>query len=147
MADEITRVSVDEAKRLVDEQGYTYLDVRTEAEYAGGHPVGARNVPIMHAGAGGMKPNPDFLAVMAANYGKDVKLLVGCKAGGRSLRAAKQLIEAGYRDIVEMRAGWGGQRNAFGQVTEPGWQAAGQPTEMTTDGGAYADHLAKLASD
>ena len=42
------RLSPSEAKQLVDE-GWVYLDVRTEAEYAAGHPVGARNVPVMLA--------------------------------------------------------------------------------------------------
>ena len=144
MTDDVKRVPVAEAKRLLDEEGYTYLDVRTEAEYAGGHPVGARNVPLMHAGAGGMKLNLEFLAAMEANYPQDTKLVVGCKAGGRSLEAAKQLIAAGYTQIIDMHPGWGGKRNAFGQVTEPGWQAAGLPTEMTTELGSYEDHQAKL---
>ena len=47
----IPRVSPQEAKKLIDE-GYTYLDVRTEVEYAAGHAVGAHNVPVMILTAG-----------------------------------------------------------------------------------------------
>ena len=37
----IKRVSPAEAKTLMDE-GYVYLDVRSEPEFAAGHPAGAR---------------------------------------------------------------------------------------------------------
>lgn len=93
----ITRVSPADAKKLIDE-GYTYLDVRTEPEFAAGHATGAQNVPVMLAGPGGMQPNPEFLAVVQAVYPKDAKLVVGCKAGGRSMRAAEMMINAGYTD-------------------------------------------------
>ena len=56
----IKRVSPAEAKKLVDE-GWLYLDVRTEPEYAAGHPTGAQNVPVMKAGPRGMAPNAEFI--------------------------------------------------------------------------------------
>jgi rhodanese-related sulfurtransferase len=54
---------------------------------------------------------------------------VGCKAGGRSLRAAETLLTAGYTNIVDQRAGWDGARDSFGQLTEQGWKPAGLPSE------------------
>ena len=138
----IKRVSPAEAKQLVDE-GFTYLDVRTEAEYAAGHPVGAQNVPVALAGAGGMQPNPQFLAVVQALFPKDAKLVVGCKAGGRSARAADVLTGAGYTNVVDQRAGYDGARDAFGKLTEPGWQPAGLPVETATAGGSYAELRAR----
>src|SRR2546430_1826883 len=107
----IQRVSPVEAKKLVDEQGYVYLDVRSEPEYFGGHPTGAHNVPLMNAGPQGMAPNPDFLAVVQALYPKDTKLVVGCKAGGRSLRAAEMMAGAGYTNVIDQRAGFDGPRD------------------------------------
>jgi len=135
----IQRVSPAEAKKLVDEQGYVYLDVRSEPEFAGGHPVGAQNIPLMHAGAGGMTPNPDFLAVVQAVYPKDTKLVVGCKAGGRSLKAGEMMIAAGYTDVIDQRAGFDGPRDAFGALTEKGWGPAGLPVETATPGGSYGE--------
>lgn len=132
------RVSPAEAKQLVDE-GWLYLDVRSDAEYAAGHPAGAHNVPVMLPGPRGMAQNPDFLAVVEALYPKDQKLVVGCLAGGRSLAAARMLIGAGYTQIIDQRAGFGGAKDSFGQVTEPGWAAAGLPVETTTPGGSYAE--------
>ncbi|MGD0529251.1 MAG: rhodanese-like domain-containing protein [Polyangiaceae bacterium] len=123
-----TRISPQEASAKLAE-GWTYVDVRTTQEFEAGHPPGAVNVPFMNAGPGGMAPNPDFLAVMAAAFPRDARLVLGCKTGGRSLRAAQALLGAGYTSVVDQRAGWEGARNAFGQVTEPGWSRVGLPVE------------------
>ena len=37
---DITSVTPREAKRLVDEEGYTYVDVRSVPEFEQGHPAG-----------------------------------------------------------------------------------------------------------
>ncbi len=138
-----SRVSPDEAKKLLD-AGYVYVDVRSEPEYAAGHPKGALNVPVAHAEAGGMKPNPRFVEVMKKLFSPDAKIVVGCKAGGRSLRAAEALTAAGFTDVVDQKAGWDGVRDAFGALREPGWSPSGLPSETTTPGGAYAELLAKI---
>jgi len=135
----IRRVSPAEAKKLIDEEGYLYLDVRSEPEYAAGHPAGAQNLPLMHAGPGGMQPNPDFLNVAQAVFPRDTKLILGCRSGQRSMRAAEALIGAGYTDVIDQRAGFEGPRDPFGRVTEPGWGAAGLPVEQVTPGGSYAE--------
>lgn len=138
----VKRVSPAEAKQLLDE-GWMYLDVRSEPEFAAGHPSGAHNVPIAHSGPRGMQPNPDFIAVVEAVYPKDTRIVVGCQAGGRSLRAAEALLDAGYTNVIDQRAGFGGVRNPFGQVVEAGWAAAGLPVESATPGGSYAELRAK----
>ncbi|AUX20041.1 rhodanese-like domain-containing protein [Sorangium cellulosum] len=138
MAD-IKRVSPEQAKQLIDEEGYLYLDVRSEPEYAAGHPSGAHNVPLLHAGAGGMTPNPDFLAVVTALYPKDAKIVVGCRSGQRSMRAAEAMVSAGYTAVVDQRAGFEGPRDAFGALTERGWGPAGLPVATNTPGGSYAE--------
>ncbi|MGB5811232.1 MAG: rhodanese-like domain-containing protein [Polyangiales bacterium] len=121
----IKRVSPEEAKALVDTQGYVYVDVRSIPEFEAGHPTGAYNIPVAHMTPGGMRPNPDFLSEVAAVFPADTKLVLGCKAGGRSLRAAQALSQAGYSDLVDQRAGFSGARDGFGQLQEAGWQAAG----------------------
>ena len=60
----VKRVSPEEAKKLIDDEGYVYVDVRSLPEFEAGHPTGAYNVPLMHQGPAGMTPNPDFMAVM-----------------------------------------------------------------------------------
>jgi rhodanese-related sulfurtransferase len=135
---EVRKVSAEEGKKLVDE-GYTYLDVRTEEEYAAGHAAGAVNVPFMLSGGGRMMPNPEFSTVMHAAFASDAKLLVACQAGARSAKAVAVLVAEGFTDLIDLRPGYGGAKNPFGQITEKGWQGAGLPTETATPGGSYAE--------
>lgn len=120
------RVSPADAQALIEKEGYSYVDVRSVQEFQAGHPAGAYNVPLMEMGALGMTPNPDFLAVMEKRFPKDSKLVVGCKAGGRSMRAAGVLEAAGYTSVVDQRAGFEGGPSPSGGV-EPGWRPAGLP--------------------
>jgi len=132
------RVSPPEAAELI-KQGWRYVDVRSIPEYDGGHPQGAANVPLLHMQGGRMAPNPEFLRVMQANYPKDSQLVLGCKAGPRSAQAAALLEAAGYTSVVDMRGGFGGERDAFGRVSVPGWAEAGLPVETVTPGQSYAE--------
>jgi rhodanese-related sulfurtransferase len=121
----VKRVSPVEADQLIREGGYVYIDVRSIPEFEAGHPAGAYNIPIMHKTGAGMQPNTEFVEVVGAVFEKDAKLVLGCRSGNRSLRAAEILIQAGYEDVVDQRAGTAGARNAFGQLQEAGWEAAG----------------------
>ncbi|MBT8469670.1 MAG: rhodanese-like domain-containing protein [Myxococcales bacterium] len=125
----VKRVSPLEAAALLEDEGYAYLDVRSIPEFDGGHAVGAYNIPLMHATPSGMRPNGDFISVVAAAFPKASKLVVGCRSGNRSLRAAEALLAAGYEHVVDQRAGHEGVRDAFGQLEEPGWHAAGLEVE------------------
>lgn len=124
---DIKRVSPEEAQELLD-QGYTYVDVRTEPEFEQGHVPGALNVPVMLQGPGGMQPNREFMDVMQAVFSPGDRLLVGCRSGGRSMKAAQMLVQAGFSDVVDLRTGWEGSRDAFGRP-EPGWGRKGLPIE------------------
>jgi rhodanese-related sulfurtransferase len=121
----VKRVSPQEADVLVREEGYVYLDVRSIPEFEAGHPARAYNIPLLHATPSGMRPNGDFMPVVLAVFPKDTKLVIGCRSGNRSLRAAEALMSAGFGDVVDQRAGMDGARNPFGQVEEPGWESAG----------------------
>lgn len=135
----VKRVSPREAKALIDE-GYVYVDVRSEPEFLAGHPAGAVNVPLLHLGPGGMTPNPEFLDVMKKRFPKDAKLVLGCRSGGRSLQAAQLLLAEGYTDVVDQRAGFEGARGPFGNVTEQGWLQEGLPVEEGAQPGqSYED--------
>jgi len=140
----VTRLSVQEAsERLAS--GFTYVDVRTPEEFEAGHPPGAVNVPVALAAPGGMAPNPDFGRVMVAAFAKDAPLLLGCKAGGRSMRAAGELIAAGFTNLLELRPGWDGARDPFGQITEPGWSRSAMPVEVGQSEGRSWDDVRQKA--
>jgi len=127
------RISPEEAAAKLDE-GYVYLDVRSVPEFEGGHPKGAYNVPLMHAGPGGMSPNTRFIEEVVKAFPKDAKIVVGCKMGGRSMSAIGLLQMTGYNDLFDQRAGFDGNG------VEPGWRETSLPQSTTAEPGrAYAD--------
>jgi rhodanese-related sulfurtransferase len=140
----LTRISPQEASEKLAE-GWTYVDVRTVEEFEAGHPPGAVNVPIALSAPGRMMPNADFLPVMAAAFPKDAKIVVGCKAGGRSMRAAQELLGAGFTNVVDQRAGWDGARDPFGQIVEPGWSRVGLEVEQGSPSGRSWEEMRKKA--
>ena len=139
----LKRMTPKEAAELLPE-GWTYLDVRSVPEFDQGHPRGAVNVPLLDLQAGRMVPNPDFASVVQACFPTDAKLVVGCKSGGRSAQATALLSSLGYQNLVDVRGGYGGERDALGRVVVVGWSEAGLPTATEAEPGqAYADLRAK----
>jgi rhodanese-related sulfurtransferase len=136
----LKRVSPEEARDLMEKEGYLYVDVRSVPEFEAGHPAGAFNVPLLHQSPRGMTPNPDFLAVMEKNFPKDAKLVVGCKAGGRSLEAASLLLSKGYRSVIDQRAGFQGTVDPQGRP-EAGWAPKGLPTSREAGEGHTYDAM------
>jgi rhodanese-related sulfurtransferase len=131
-------VSPAETQELL-QHGAVYVDVRSEPEYEAGHVPGSLNVPLMHLGPGGMVPNPEFLEVMQSAFGKAEKLVMGCRSGNRSQRAAEMLIGAGYSDVSNLTTGFEATRDAFGR-TLAGWKNLGLPVESGKPAGqAYTD--------
>ena len=135
---EVKRISLEETAELL-KRGAIYVDVRSEPEYEAGHVFGSLNVSFLHRDPSGMVPNPEFLEVMQNAFGKSEKLVMGCRSGNRSQRAAEMLISAGYSDISNLTTGFEATRDAFGR-TLPGWKNLGLPVEIGKPGGqAYAD--------
>jgi rhodanese-related sulfurtransferase len=132
----IPRVSPSEAQRLMIDEGYAYVDVRTGVEFASGHPAGSVNVPLLVDGPRGRVLNECFVGEILARFPRDAKLVLGCRSGQRSLRAAELLESIGFEHLVDQRAGFDGVRDAFGGVVEPGWLGSGLAVEtrMTSGG-------------
>jgi rhodanese-related sulfurtransferase len=136
----VNNIDVREAHKKQSE-GYTYVDVRSVPEFAAGHPAGAVNVPLLHKDVrtGQMSPNPEFLAVMRANFPAGAKLLIGCQMGGRSAQAAQALSASGYTDVSNVLGGYGGNP----RTASDGWAPAGLPVETEAAGRTYDDLRAK----
>ena len=66
--------------------GGVVVDVRSAAEYAGGHVPGAVNVPLPELGA---------QAARLAAQSDGGRVLVVCQSGRRSVMGAKALVKAG----------------------------------------------------
>ena len=129
-----------EAKRYLDDNpDAVYLDVRTEPEFANGHPPGAINIPVALPGPGGqMMPNPDFLAVVSKVIPKDRAIVCGCQVGGRSQMAANLLEQAGYSELTNMPGGFGGLQDPTTGEVIVGWEDEGFEVEtQVTDESSY----------
>ncbi len=112
-----------------------YLDVRTEEEFAQGHPAGAINIPVVFLKPGAAPQlNDSFLAIAQKVLPQNKKLVVGCMMGGRSQRACEILEQAGYSDLTNVRGGFGGARDASGVIVVVGWRDAGLPVSRELDG-------------
>jgi rhodanese-related sulfurtransferase len=143
----IRQVNPKEAyEALAADPNATYLDVRTEAEFAQGHPVGALNVPVVFLDprGGAAQPNEAFLDVVRHRLDPASKLFVGCQSGMRSQRAAEILERAGYADVTNVSGGFGGARDRSGVVVVQGWRDAGLPVEPGQPAGrCYRDLVSK----
>jgi hypothetical protein len=53
-------------------------------------------------------------------------------------RAATQLLEAGFTNVADQRAGFSGVRDAFGRTLEKGWSASGLPVSYEIE--SASDH-------
>lgn len=124
------RILPREAAALL-EAGWSYLDVRSIPEFGKGHPAQATNIPLLNFENGRMVPNPDFESSVARTFPKDAPLVVGCKSGGRSLQAATLMTAAGYTQVVDMRGGFDGERDAMGRMVVKGWAEEGLPVDAS----------------
>ena len=128
---DIKRIDPEEARELLDSgESYTYLDVRSEEEFAQGHVPGAVNIPVATSNplGPGLVANPDFNKQVAAQLDKDSKIITACLRGGRSLKAAMMLTAEGYTGIVDMLGGYDAELDAVGNVVVEGWARRGFPT-------------------
>lgn len=135
----IKRITPNEAASLMRE-GWTLVDVRSTSEFYSGHPAGAYHVPLLEDGA----PNPEFMDVMMRSFARDRPLIIGCRTGNRSLRAANMLAEVGYTQVLDMRGGMVGERDAATQeVVCEGWIARELPVAETPEPGRSYPELCK----
>lgn len=127
---------------LTNDTSAVYIDVRTEGEFANGHPQGAINIPVAFPDpARGMMVNSDFVKVVEANFPRAKKIIVGCQAGPRSTAASNLLQQAGFQDVSNMLGGFGGMRDQMGNVSAPGWEALGLPVGNDNGEGISYDSL------
>jgi len=111
-----------------------YLDVRTEVEFAAGHPQGAWNLPIAFAGSDGqLVMNADFLEIAKRVLPQDRYVICGCKSGGRSQAAAEYLQAAGYDRLANVAGGFLGGPDPSGQELIPGWLEQQLPVSHQAD--------------
>ena len=139
----IDELSPDEANDLLAQNDdVVYLDVRTEREFAQGHPTGAYNVPVVFMEPGApAQPNAAFTETVARHFTTERRLVVGCQSGMRSMKACEILMANGYTGVVNVRGGFGGTRDRSGNVLVAGWRDSGLPVSTTPEVGRSHDEL------
>lgn len=78
-----------EAKRMVAE-GAQLVDVRTDAEWSSGHVPGATHIPVAEIGR------------RHTELDKTKPVIVYCRSGARSGRAASILQQAGFSEVFNL---------------------------------------------
>ncbi len=107
------------------------IDVRTNAErdWVGkvALPEGRHGAVQWSTWPGGV-PNPDFVAQLEAQAGKDDVLLFLCRSGVRSRHAAALATQHGFANSYDILEGFEGDKDAEGhRKTVSGWCKAGLP--------------------
>ena len=82
-------------KQIVDAHNAVIIDVRRPDEFAGSHLEGAINIDVEDASF------PE--KIKALDHSKTY--LLYCRAGRRSLNAANQMTDAGFKDVVNLEGG------------------------------------------
>ncbi len=88
---QVTTITGEEAKLLMDESEVTIVDVRTQEEYQQQHIPQATLVPLSQLESGNFEDLPD----------KDATLLVYCRSGNRSATASEILVQEGYSQVYD----------------------------------------------
>ncbi|MEW5862807.1 MAG: rhodanese-like domain-containing protein [Pseudomonadota bacterium] len=96
-----------EATQLINREDAVVLDVRDPDEFARGHILGARNVPLAE-----LDRRAGDLAKLKAR-----PVIVACASGNRSLGAAATLRKLGFERVYNLAGGFAA------------WQQAGLPVE------------------
>ena len=91
------------------EDGMTVVDVRTDREWAAGHLLAARHLPLSTLDQ----------SLPASGLDRDKPVLLHCKSGGRAARASRQFAEAGFTDIRVLKPGGYAELAAVGLPTAP----------------------------
>lgn len=133
-----------------------FIDVRTRAEvdFLGMPTLADANIPYMLSGDWGewddkkktfkLAPNSSFLPsveklLAARGLDKESKIVVMCRSGSRSAKAANLLAEAGYNNVYSITDGFEGDKAKEGphkgQRVVNGWKNANLPWTYKLDKG------------
>ncbi|MFQ6137187.1 MAG: rhodanese-like domain-containing protein [Candidatus Hydrothermarchaeales archaeon] len=96
-------------RKIENKDDFILLDVRTPMEFEEGYIEGAILIPYMEL-------ERRHLELKAP---KDKEIVVYCKAGVRSKKGAKKLVELGYTNVKNMDAGTDGWAAAGGEFVKP----------------------------
>lgn len=93
----VKAVNADEFENAMQSEDVIILDVRTDGEVAQGVIPGAIQIDFM---------DTEGFEKGVAELPKDKEILVYCKVGGRSSKAAEYMAEQGFTKVIDLRGGY-----------------------------------------
>ena len=93
-------IDLSQARKLLDGESITLLDVREKVEHDAGHIEGSRHISrgVLEMQ---IENHPDF-------QDKNASVIIYCKSGGRSALAAATLQNMGFTDLYSLDGGFDG---------------------------------------
>jgi rhodanese-related sulfurtransferase len=135
-----------QARTFLSEHGTEslFIDVRTRGEYmyVGSAEGLDAHIPYMEVSETArwdakakryeLEPNSDFLVAVAARaaskgLSKSEPIVLICRSGDRSAKAADLLMQAGYTQVYTVTDGFEGDLDADGRRNVNGWRKLGLP--------------------
>lgn len=93
---EIQVLEAAEFNRVISKDPNQFIDIRTPEEFEAGHIKGAENIDFLAEG---------FLSKIE-NLDRDQPLIIYCRTGNRSAKAASKLSELGFKKIIDLKGGY-----------------------------------------
>lgn len=90
-------LKVADFKQEMQDDNVQIVDVRTPQEYGSSHIDGAINVNVL---------DPNFPTQIKAEVATDQQVMIYCRSGKRSARAARIMKDLGYPVIYDLRGGY-----------------------------------------
>ena len=97
----VPSISSEESQKVISDNNYRFLDVRTDGEYSDGHIPNSIHIPLQEIKS----------RISEIEKIKDKKIIVYCRSGARSSMASKTLLKEGF-DVSNLTGGimsWKGE--------------------------------------
>ena len=97
----VPSISSEESQKVLSDNNYRFLDVRTDGEYSDGHIPNSIHIPLQDIQS----------RISEIEKIKDKKIIVYCRSGARSSMASKTLLKEGF-DVSNLTGGimsWKGE--------------------------------------
>lgn len=92
----ISVIEADKFEQQIEKENVQLIDVRTPEEYRAGHIEGAINIDFK---------GEEFLEQFS-ELDKDEPVYLYCRSGNRSAKASDLLVEAGFKNIIDLKGGY-----------------------------------------
>lgn len=97
LPEEVQILDREEYKKAISKGKVQLVDVRTRGEFMAGHIKGASNIDFFQGSA--------FEAAFS-RLKKDKPLYIYCQSGNRSQKAARKLVDMGFKEVYDLRGGY-----------------------------------------